>query len=75
MQLRALRSAHGAKRQRQTVLSVTGAKNRRDTGMKDHAFEHPEKFPRSQQTKLCKLPHWRRFSDYAVAEYYTAVLE
>ena len=35
----------------------------------------PERFLGISRTSCCKLPHWRRTSDYAVTEYYTVVLE
>ena len=35
----------------------------------------PESFLEVSRPSGGKLPHWHRSSDYAVAEYYTAVLE
>ena len=35
----------------------------------------PESFLEVSRPSCGKLPHWRRTSDYAVAEHYTAVLE
>ena len=61
----------------QTLPSVTEVRERRDTGIKKHVVaEYPRKCVLAvNKPSSSKLPHWRRTSDYAVAEYYTVVLE
>ena len=54
--------------------SVT--ENRETQGSKTTRWQSiPESFLGVSRPGCGKLPQWRRTSDYAVAEYYTAVLE
>ena len=59
-----------------TVLSVTEAENRETRGSRTTPWHSiPKSFFGVSKPSFGKLPHWRRSSDYAVAEYCTAVLE
>ena len=60
----------------ETLSSATEAENRETQGSRTTQWHNiPESFLRVSSPSCGKLQHWRRTSDYAVAEYYTAVLE
>ena len=59
---------------RETLHSVTETENRETQGPSTTPWQSiPENFLGVSSPSCGELPHWRWTSDYAVAEYYTAV--